>query len=154
VASRPNGAIAPKPTAARRAKTPASTAVAVPEKLTGKARAIPSANPKPAPLEKVVLRLVYEAVAARIRHRALLLTLQQDGEVTRDRYFESYKAVYDRDHDALIAQMMLNRDDFLARFDDWHNGDLNNYGIPDRIERLRANAPTRRKANKILDSTE
>lgn len=137
-------ATSPSRSGARKA-APSVTAVA--KDPTRRVRRLPPQAPQPVPLPKVVLRLVYEAVAARVRHRALLAVLESGDEVTHDRYIESYKTVYDRDHEALLSVIMFERDDFLEAFGDWHRRDLEAYGIPDRIDAIRRRSSRKRKTS-------
>jgi hypothetical protein len=105
--------------------------------------AVEDKEPKIAPPLKVLRRLVMEAAASRIRHRALLDVIEA-GPFTKDRYFEAYKAIYDRDHDALTALLFLESADFHAEFGAWREDDIHRYGIPDRVDVLRKRRPQKK----------
>jgi len=102
-----------------------------------RSRATRIEKPEAAPLQTVVLHLVYEAVAARIRHRTLLLALE-NGQFDKEHYFECYKTIYDRDNEALFAQLMLEHAAFNNLFKEWHEADIERYGIPERVAEVEA----------------
>ncbi len=120
-------------------------------KTPSSGRATPLEQPVIAPLNVVVRRLVLEAVASRLRHRALLQVIET-GAFTKDSYLESYKTIYDRDHEALIALMLLRHDDFEAAFSEWREEDITRYGIPDRVDALRKRGRSKKPASRKSSS--
>jgi hypothetical protein len=74
------------------------------------------------PLEIVVSRLVAEVTEHRIRHRALLEVLREDG-VSWERYISALRSVRARDREALFGSIVLQPDAFEAEFSSWSEAD-------------------------------
>lgn len=68
---------------------------------------------------EVLLRMVGEITASRIRHRALLTILEESGVVDYGRYYEAYLELHHRDAAGLFAKMVLTEEAFQKRFSDW-----------------------------------
>ena len=77
----------------------------------------------------VLLRLVHEGTAMRIRHRALLDILAE-GSYDFDAYRRRYVELLERDREALVAKTMLSPENFAAIFQDWLKEDVQRYGNP------------------------
>lgn len=75
----------------------------------------------------VLLRLVHEGTATRIRHRALLDVLAA-GPYDFDAYRRRYGELLERDREALVAKTMLTAEDFKSLFEDWLKEDVERYG--------------------------
>lgn len=78
---------------------------------------------------RVLMYLVHEAVATRIRHRALLDVLASN-TFDFSTYKNTYSQLLERDQQALYAKTMLNADDFREIFLLWAEGDTARYGLP------------------------
>jgi hypothetical protein len=88
-------------------------------------------------MPEVVIRLVKEAIAARMRHRALIAELERLGLVNFDNYAQEYVRICNRDAKALFAEIMLNREDFIALFEPWERDDTKRYRVPNPTKKRR-----------------
>ncbi len=77
----------------------------------------------------MLMRLVHEGVASRIRHRALLDVLA-NGQFDFDTYKNRYADLLKRDRDALLAKTMLSSEDFTVIFKGWMHDESARYGLP------------------------
>jgi hypothetical protein len=85
------------------------------------------------PPAEVLIRLVRESVAARIRHRALIEILSSESfDFTH--YKETYAKLVKRDSAALEAQTLISEADFLSIFKEWHRQDIIRYGVSSPIK--------------------
>ena len=66
----------------------------------------------------IIIRLVRDAVYARIRHRALLEALAE-GEFVPKRYREKFKEIVQRDYRGLYAKLVLAEADFQTLHAEW-----------------------------------
>ena len=79
-------------------------------------------EPQLAPPTAVIIRMVHQMVASRLRFRALLEVLRQ-GEFEYEDYLARYSEIRERDSQAMVAQLMFERDDFQALFGEWKKQD-------------------------------
>ncbi len=78
---------------------------------------------------QVLIRLMHEGIAARIRHRALLDVLAHS-DFSMDRYKTTYAELLERDRDALMAKALLSKPDFEETFSGWIKEDSARYALP------------------------
>jgi len=85
-------------------------------------------DPQLAPPTAVIIRMVHQMVASRLRFRALLETLR-DGEFEYEEYLAHYTQIRQRDSQAMVAQLLFEGDDFQALFGEWKKQDDERYSI-------------------------
>jgi hypothetical protein len=100
----------------------------------------------PVPPTAVILRLVHDAAAARVRLRAILNALERKGAISYEDYVREYVDLVERDAAGLVSRLILKKTDFDAAFGEWWKEDQERYGVgPDGGPKNAAKPRSRRK---------
>lgn len=83
-------------------------------------------------LGEVLEGLINEAVHARVRQRALLVTLLAGKPFTWSDYTANFERILDEDGEAIFGHLLLKADAFRQRYGEWAKNDMRKYGFEPR----------------------